>query len=320
MNKDNMVIDSLVSVCVITYNSSKYVLETLDSIYNQSYKKIELVVSDDGSKDNTFSLVEEWLNDKKQRFVNVQVLRVDVNTGTAANCNRAYFAANGVWIKGIAGDDVLLPNAIERFVKYVNSVPKANWIYAKSISYLEKISDDCILKSNMNYEKVKKILGQSSTYQFRRMVVRNFLWYPAFFFRSDFFRNVGGFDESFGIYEDYPMWLKLLRNGEKIYFMDEYVMGYRRSGQSVVNNTKYLDNRTIRVMAFKARKKYAFDRVTWVEKTCTYMTLWHALFFTIPWINKKTRFRNFVFRLSRIMFILPCLMLQKIVKMDEEKC
>ena len=53
--------EPLVSICVITYNSSKTVVETLESIKNQSYSNIELVVSDDCSPDNTVELVQQWL-------------------------------------------------------------------------------------------------------------------------------------------------------------------------------------------------------------------------------------------------------------------
>ncbi|MBR5577209.1 MAG: glycosyltransferase [Bacteroidaceae bacterium] len=53
-----------VSIVVITYNSSKYVLETLESVKAQDYPNIELIVSDDRSTDNTFELVNQWIEEK----------------------------------------------------------------------------------------------------------------------------------------------------------------------------------------------------------------------------------------------------------------
>ena len=60
----------LVSVIVITYNSSRYVLHTLESVHRQSFNDIELIVSDDCSTDNTFDLCREWLANYSDRFIN----------------------------------------------------------------------------------------------------------------------------------------------------------------------------------------------------------------------------------------------------------
>ena len=103
----------LVSVAVITYNSSKYVLDTLESIKAQTYKNIELIISDDSSTDNTMQLCKDWCDQNKDRFVRIQVIEPEKNTGVAANCNRAEAACEGDWVKLIAGDDMLLPDCIE---------------------------------------------------------------------------------------------------------------------------------------------------------------------------------------------------------------
>jgi alpha-1,3-rhamnosyltransferase len=79
----------LVSVRVITYNSSKTVIETLDSIYNQTYPNIELIISDDCSKDDTVAICREWVNQHKERFARTEILTVPQNTGVSANINRS---------------------------------------------------------------------------------------------------------------------------------------------------------------------------------------------------------------------------------------
>ncbi len=71
----------LISVPVVTYNSSKTVLETLDSIYNQTYENLELIVSDDCSTDNTVDICQEWINAHKERFVRTELLVDEKNTG-----------------------------------------------------------------------------------------------------------------------------------------------------------------------------------------------------------------------------------------------
>lgn len=73
----NKCIDPLVSVSIITYNSSSTILETLDSIYSQSYQNIELIVSDDCSTDNTVEICKKWIDEHKDRFVRVELLTVE---------------------------------------------------------------------------------------------------------------------------------------------------------------------------------------------------------------------------------------------------
>ena len=66
----------LVSVIVITYNSSKFVLETLESIYNQTYSNIELIISDDCSSDETINICQNWLYKNKNRFKNIELIDI----------------------------------------------------------------------------------------------------------------------------------------------------------------------------------------------------------------------------------------------------
>ena len=62
----------LVSVLVISYNSERYIIETLDSIKNQTYERIQLVLSDDGSRDQTMKIAEEWIQKNGKRFESVK--------------------------------------------------------------------------------------------------------------------------------------------------------------------------------------------------------------------------------------------------------
>ncbi|MBH2024900.1 MAG: glycosyltransferase, partial [Flavobacteriales bacterium] len=78
----------LVSVVVITYNSSKYVMETLESVKAQTYENIELIISDDGSTDHTIEMCRVWLAQNNNRFPKTKLLTVEENTGIPANCNR----------------------------------------------------------------------------------------------------------------------------------------------------------------------------------------------------------------------------------------
>lgn len=85
----------LVSIIVITYNSAKYVLETLESARAQTYQNIELIISDDGSQDDTIVICENWFLENRDRFYDTQLITVEHNSGIPANCIRGVRALHG---------------------------------------------------------------------------------------------------------------------------------------------------------------------------------------------------------------------------------
>ncbi|UBB88545.1 glycosyltransferase family 2 protein [Candidatus Kaistella beijingensis] len=91
-------------------------METLESAKAQTYQNIELIISDDGSQDDTVEVCQNWLAENKERFVYSQIITVEKNTGIPANCNRGVKASKGEWIKLIAGDDAFTEDAFSNFV------------------------------------------------------------------------------------------------------------------------------------------------------------------------------------------------------------
>ena len=94
----------LVSVFIVTYNSSDYIIEALDSVRNQTYPNIELVVSDDCSTDNTVPLVKDWMKSYGSRFSRTEIVVAPKNQGIPSNYNRAVNACHGEWLKMMDGD------------------------------------------------------------------------------------------------------------------------------------------------------------------------------------------------------------------------
>ncbi|SHI92340.1 Glycosyltransferase, GT2 family [Cruoricaptor ignavus] len=225
--------EPLISVVVITYNSSEYVLETLESIKNQTYGNCELIVTDDGSSDDTVALVKEWLGSHRQSFVRAEVLTVPKNTGIPANCNRGIRAANGEWIKLIAGDDLLEPDCLESFIAYSIKNPDAN-IMAGRMQYFSKSGKENRIAPQQHnlpffYLKAKE--------QYKWLLRKGANFAPAAFYKKDLVERAGWFNERYRYFEDLPFWLAVTALGEKIHFVDHIVVRYRVGGDSAVNNT-----------------------------------------------------------------------------------
>lgn len=289
----------LVSVCVITYNSSEHVLETLESIHKQTYDNIELIVSDDGSQDDTIKLVSEWIDDHKSRFYSTEVLTVTNNTGTAENHNRGLAACRGEWIKFIAGDDVLLPDAIAKYVGFLNNRQEIEWCLGKAIFYRNCISEKCIIPPPRKgiYEDFKNLNKWDANKQFEEMYMYNNLSCPTHFLKRRLLEDVGGFDKSWGILEDYPMWLRLLNSGVKCFFLDEFVVGYRYGDSNVSANSNRILNKKMKVLEYKIKKSLVFNRCPRIVKVHAYVTYMINMLFSSTFLNKRTNLRYTIYKM-----------------------
>ena len=284
MKKD----DVLVTVGVMTYNSSKFVIETLDSINNQDYKRMELVVSDDGSKDDTIKIVNDWIEKHASRFESVQVLTVEKNTGTAGNCNRILRAARGEWVKYIAGDDVLLNNGIKKLIEFIKENNEVSWLFGKSVFYNGEISPDHINEEGFTRynERLLDLLNGTAKEQFKRLLKFNNFVGPGHIIRRKTLISVGGFDEDLFILEDYPMWLRLTGADIKCHFLDEYIAGYRLSDQSVCANRMRLFNLTLSELLYKMKRKYCYKYYRRRDKIATIVKFYIDIVFHKLGCNK----------------------------------
>lgn len=234
---------SLVSVPVITYNSSKFVLETLESIKSQTYQNIELIISDDCSTDNTVELCQNWVKKNKERFVHTRIITSETNTGVSANLNRAEAACQGEWIKGIAGDDLLMPRCIELCVEYIYMHPDVFYLFGKIQAFGAcKENNELYTSHAFDYSFFDlDVQGQLDYLIFNK----NCIPAATFFYNRQKSFDMKIFnDERIPLLEDWPKWIKILEKGEKLHFMDDTIVKYRLHKESLstkgIISVKYL--------------------------------------------------------------------------------
>lgn len=215
----------LVSISVITYNSEKYVLEALESAKAQTYRNIELVVSDDCSTDNTVDVVQRWIDENKDRFVNVRFLTVDHNTGVSGNVSRARKSYNGEWVKEIAGDDELLPTCIEDNMNYVNEHPDAQVVLSNSIVFFDTVRKEVIQKPGLT---VPGFFELNASEQYEKLVRHDIIMNPnSQFTRVALFQTIH-IDERIKYMEDRQFYWNCTSSGIKIYYQDKETVRYRK--------------------------------------------------------------------------------------------
>ena len=214
----------LVSIVVITYNSSATVLETLESIKNQSYKNIELIISDDCSTDNTQSLVRLWLgkNENALLFKRTLLISTPKNGGPAVNCNHGIRNSRGAWFKLIAADDILLPDCIKNNVEYVTKHNNVQIVFSKLICFGEN-DEIANFQDNINWNFWKLTRKQ----QYLLILLDNQIMAPTQFVKKEVWERLNGYDENIPFIEDWPFWIKAYKSGIMIVFLDELTVKYR---------------------------------------------------------------------------------------------
>lgn len=214
----------LITIVVVTYNSSRYVLQTLESAYRQTYGDIELIVSDDCSQDNTFEICQEWIDAHKGRFVSAKVCQTRKNGGICHNYNHALSLSSGEYIKYIAGDDILEDNCIECFV---NHIRPDIFLYTCSLAHLYDGTGE--------KEYYKTRVPDASAIKQARFMLRYLYGIngPTIFVNRKILKELGGFDEQFSFVEDLPISLKFSTKGHRIGILDDVLVQWRIYGDSI---------------------------------------------------------------------------------------
>lgn len=226
----------LVTILIISYNSEKFILETLESAKAQTYSNIQLIVSDDCSKDNTIDIIENWLITNGACFKETLIIASEENTGINANCNRGLKKATGDWMKLIAGDDILIKTCIEENINFINNnkdeLPK---IVASQIIPFDSHKSYNILPIS------KQAIFKETTSpkdQFRLLINGKFINGASVFYHTSELRKIGGFTSKVKMLEDFPTFLQLTKNGNKIFFLAKPTVKYRIHEKSVSNQSK----------------------------------------------------------------------------------
>ena len=126
----------LISVIIPAYNHENYVQETINSIINQTYQNIELIIIDDGSTDSTWQKIQEMKIECEKRFSKIY-FETKTNEGIALTLNKLLAQTTGDYIYLIASDDLAKPNAIEKQVEFLE----------KNLEYSLVVGDNEIIDS-----------------------------------------------------------------------------------------------------------------------------------------------------------------------------
>jgi glycosyltransferase involved in cell wall biosynthesis len=213
----------LFSICIPTYNGEAFISETLNSVFSQDFQDYELIICDDGSKDNTVGLTKKLVEGKAhvKCFVN------EKNLGLVENWNKCVSLSSGKYIKFLFQDDHLLSGAL----KYTSDViekhqpsfltSKRKFTLPADVSretsnyytvYLQKFENELGINEDrvISFQQIAKLV---SAY-----IGINFIGEPSvFIFKRDLFEKVGKFDVRYEQLCDLEFALRAIAGSELFY-------------------------------------------------------------------------------------------------------
>jgi alpha-1,3-rhamnosyltransferase len=277
-------VQPLVSVIVPSYNHEKYIEQCINSIINQTYPNVELIVIDDGSRDNSRPLLKKLSALHKFKYVEQE------NRGVSATLNRGITEfASGKYIACVASDDWWELDKLATQVEFYENNPQMGFVFGNA-----RIVDDSGIGNKM------VINEQDLKLSFERLLVKNMVTALTVMVKKDVFDVIGKFDEKLAI-EDWDMWLRIADKYPFAY-INRCQANYRMHNMNhYSNHLKMLEQEKIIVDKWKGRTGYiaACDNLNlkeisiWVslnKRTAIKLLIEHKrLFFNLVYLKSLVR-------------------------------
>lgn len=246
-----------VSVIMGIYNCAPTLQEALDSLYAQTYQDFEIILCDDGSKDNTFQIAYE----NQQKHSNIVLLKNPCNKGLNQALNNCLAVAKGEYIARMDGDDFCDPTRFEKQVKFLD----------EHIEYAIVSNPMIYFDENGEFGRGQVRKGEQFKEQFN--YATPFCHAPSMS-RKEAFDIVGGYSINPWLLrmEDYNLWMKMYAKGFRGYNLAEYL--YMMRDDRNASKRRTLRNRINGVYAH------------YLAYETLHLSFWKWLCFSIVYISK----------------------------------
>lgn len=238
-----------VTVIIPTFNRAHCLAESIQSVLDQSFTDFDLIVVDDGSTDNTPEILRQ--------FEGIQQIRLEENQGVSFARNQGIAQAKGEWIAFLDSDDLWKKNKLATQMKWVESHPDVKAIYTDEIWIRKGVRVNAM-------NKHRKYSGDIFRYCLPLCIVSP----SSVMLHNELLNEVGGFDESMPVCEDYDLWLRIAKRFP-FHFIEEKLI-IKRGGHEDQLSRKYWGMDRWRVHALeKLLQENALNEVQrdWVMAT-----------------------------------------------------
>jgi len=270
-----------ISVIIPAYNAAQYIGETITSVQNQKFEHWEMLIVDDGSKDDTRQIVEGFLSDKRIRYIYQE------NAGVSTARNKGYQFSKGKFLAFLDADDVWLP---ERFTKMLQKF-NANNSYGLVHTYMQ-IIDEHSNKQDLIYKGKEGQLLDSLL-----------LWdgcnIPApssILVKREVIEQIGLFDKDLSTAADQEFFFRVAK-AFPIGMVREPLGLYRIHGNNMHQNVSNMEKDHIR--AYQKAKDYGLFKSKRFQRNC--FSNLYLILAGSWWVNGNNKLRSIYFMLKAIL-------------------
>jgi glycosyltransferase involved in cell wall biosynthesis len=231
----------LVTVLMSAYNTDQYVAESIESVLAQSFTDFEFLIIDDGSTDNTLSVIRSF-NDPRIRVISRP------NKGLIDSLNEGLVEARASLIARADADDVFLPGKLQEQYDFMNTHPDYILV-ASDVNYMDK-DGEFLMRLNPaghSYEEIKANFFKKSPFL-----------HPTVMFRKEAVLAVGGYPKNALTFEDYLLWAKLLDKG-KMCSLNKVYLDVRLNPDSVTIDEKWRGPEFIEIRTRSLKNGFVSD-------------------------------------------------------------
>ena len=226
--------NKLVTIVLPTYNGSRFLRDSIESVLNQTYQEWELIIVNDCSTDNTLEIAKEY----EAKDARIKVVTNQTNKKLPASLNVGFSLAKGDYYTWTSDDNMYKPNAIDFMVNYLNNNNDVDLISC-SFDYIDE-----------NGKFLKVFLDNRDRYQVDLAHYCNIG--ACFMYRKEIGNKVGEYDEDAFCAEDYEYWCRIALEGN-IKYSNENLYIYRKNPASLTATKSHITKK----LSLNIRKKYA---------------------------------------------------------------
>lgn len=281
----------LVSIICLCYNHEKFVVESLNSVKNQSYPNIELLIADDCSSDNSVAVIEKWLLD----YPDIKFKVNKANSGNTKTFNALFRQSKGKFIIDLAADDVLEKDCVSKQIKAFEENSSVGIVYGNAALISE---NNLHLGYYFPVNELKKVVIKpaSGDIYLDMLSQKSKICSVSSMLKRNVIEFLEGYDENLA-YEDLDLWIRASRKYQ-FYFIDKILVQRRELSTSlgsqffVKNNAR---TRKINYSSFLVLKKAKALNKTKIEHI--------ALLKRLHYEMKKAWYTNDYILLVRLSFL-----------------
>lgn len=245
--------ETLVTVVLTSFNQVKYIGETLDSLFTQTYPNLQIILIDNASSDGTMDIVEGRIKD----FSRLTIIKNTMNLGLCRAFNQGLALAKGKYIIDLSADDILLPTRIHAQVEAFEKLDSEYGVVFSNAQYIDTQGHLLNFHYPVNlYQKTEKPIPSGDVY--KSILEKYFICTPTMMIRTQMLVEMGGYDESLD-FEDFDFWVRSAVR-YKYFYQDEVLTRKRNVPGSLSTQIYRKGNSLLETCYIVCNKAYDLNR------------------------------------------------------------